>query len=101
MSEILGFNPIIVAVFATVIGVAGKIILGWANSKEPFQIKKTVSTMISGVITGLSVVMASLSNISDTASDQTIFLIILGSVSSVMGIDYALRTGTKLSKKTA
>ena len=96
--EILGLNPIYVVIGATALGVVLRVVLGWAKSGSSFNPKKTISTLISGFFSGIVLVSGIIFEIPATADQQTVLVLIVGSVSAVMGADAAVRTAGKIAQ---
>ena len=95
--DVLGLNPSLVIIAATLTGVVLRIVLGWSASGEKFDPKKTVSTLITGFFTGVVFVAAQIATIDAGADTQTQLVLVIGAIGTVMGLDSAIKSGTKIA----
>jgi hypothetical protein len=62
--------------------------LGWNRTGEAFDVKKFISGLATGIISGIAVVLANQAGIINAASDATQTLIILVTIGlSILGVD--------------
>ncbi len=71
--------------------------LGWNASNTPFETKKFVGAVVTGVIAGIVIVFVNINGFKSAASDATgmEIILLLGTIAfSILGVDY---TKAKLS----
>ena len=85
--DVFGLDPIQATKLVTVIGVVLQIGLGFGQSGNPFDARKLLTSAIIAVILSLTVVATVVQSIPEGADDLTVFIILIGVVASIAGID--------------
>ena len=84
------FTALIIGFGIGALGGALSAFLGWNKSGEPFDPRKFISGLVTGIIAGIALVMASAQLIQDAAADQAQLLIAyVGIILAVIGVDNA------------
>jgi len=85
--DVFGLDPIQATILVTVIGVALQVGLGFGQSGNPFDARKLLTSAIIAVILSFTVVATVVQSIPEGADDLTVFIILIGVVASIAGID--------------
>ena len=103
-NDILGFSPILIALAITVAGVTLRIFQGLVKRRQtgdgsidPLQI---VSSFVISFFASLPIVATGLHNIPYQISDLNLFVMLVGMIATVMGIDAGVKAGIRQIKKT-
>ena len=84
------FTALVIGFGVGVLGGALSAFLGWNKSGEPFEARKFISGLVTGIIAGIALVMASAQLLQDAAADQAQLLIAyVGIVLAIIGVDNA------------
>ena len=84
------FTALVIGFGIGALGGALSAFLGWNKSGEPFDARKFISGLVTGIIAGIALVMASAQLIQDAAADQAQLLIAyVAIVLAIIGVDNA------------
>ena len=84
------FTALVIGFGIGALGGALSAFLGWNKSGEPFEARKFISGLVTGIIAGIALVMASAQLLQDAAADQAQLLIAyIGIVLAIIGVDNA------------
>ena len=82
------FTALVIGFGIGALGGALSAFLGWNKSGEPFDARKFISGLVTGIISGIALVLASAQALQDAAADQSALLIAyIGIVLAIIGID--------------
>ena len=91
------FTALVIGFGIGALGGALSAFLGWNKSGEPFEARKFISGLVTGIIAGIALVMASAQIIQDSAANQANLLIAyVGIVLGILGVD-TIRTSVSSS----
>ena len=91
--DVFGLEPIQATIVIAVIGVLLQVGLGVAQSSNPFDGRKLLTSAIIAVVASFTVVATAVQAIPEGADDLTVFLILVGIVASIAGIDQLVKNG--------
>jgi uncharacterized membrane protein len=91
--DVFGLEPIQATIVITVIGVLLQVGLGALQSTNPFDPRKLATSAIIAVVASFTIVATAIQAIPEGADDVTVFLILIGVVASIAGIDSLVKNG--------
>ena len=92
---ILGFSPIIIAVGITILGLAFRIGIGISRRDKPINAGHIFTSLVIGFFASLPIVATSLSNIPSDIDDLPLFVMLVGMIGTIMGIDAGVKSAGK------
>jgi hypothetical protein len=89
--DVFGLEPIQATIIVTIIGVALQVGLGFLKSGNPFDGRHLLTSAIIALVVSFTVVGAAVQSIPEGADDMTVFLILIGVVAAIAGIDQLVK----------
>jgi len=93
--SILGFDPIHLALGITGAGLALRIGMAIARKERKFEVNQVFVSLVLGFFASLPIVATSLHNIPHEISDLNLFVMLVGMIATVMGIDAGVKSAAK------
>jgi len=89
--DVFGLEPIQATVIVTMIGVGLQVGLGYLKSGNTFDGRQLLTSAIIALVLSFTVVGTAVQSISEGADEMTVFLILIGVVASIAGIDQLVK----------
>jgi len=89
--DVFGLEPIQTTIIVTMIGVGLQVGLGYLKSGHPFDGRQLLTSAIIAIVVSFTVVGAAVQSIPEGADDMTVFLILIGVVAAIAGIDQLVK----------
>ncbi|MDH3780127.1 MAG: hypothetical protein OES15_04635 [Nitrosopumilus sp.] len=98
--DVFGLEPIQATIIVTIIGVGLQVGLGYLKSGNPFDGRQLLTSAIIALMVSFTVVGAAVQSVPEGADDMTVFLILIGVVAVIAGIDQLVKnTGGAIAAK--
>ena len=98
--DVFGLEPIQATIIVTIIGVGLQVGLGYLKSGNPFDGRQLLTSAIIALMVSFTVVGAAVQSVTEGADDMTVFLILIGVVAVIAGIDQLVKnTGGAIAAK--
>ena len=89
--DVFGLEPIQATIIVTIIGVGLQVGLGYLKSGNAFDGRQLLTSAIIALVVSFTVVGAAVQSIPEGADDMTVFLILIGVVAAIAGIDQLVK----------
>ena len=89
--DVFGLKPIQVTIIVTIIGVGLQVGLGYLKSGNAFDGRQLLTSAIIAIVISFTIVGAAVQSIPEGADDMTVFLILIGVVAAIAGIDQLVK----------
>ena len=97
--DVFGLEPIRATIIVTMIGVGLQVGLGYLKSGNVFDGRQLMTSAIIALVVSFTVVATAIQSIPEGADDMTVFLILVGVVAAIAGIDQIVKnTGGAITK---
>jgi hypothetical protein len=98
--DVFGLDPIQATIIVTIIGVGLQVGLGYLKSGNAFDGRQLLTSAIIALVVSFTVVGAAIQSVPEGADDMTVFLILIGVVAAIAGIDQLVKnTGGAIAAK--
>jgi len=89
--DVFGLEPIQATIIVTMIGVGLQVGLGYLKSGNAFDGRQLLTSAIIAIVVSFTIVGAAVQSIPEGADDMTVFLILIGVVAAIAGIDQLVK----------
>ncbi len=97
--QIFGLEPIVIAIFITIAGVALSVTLGWLKGTKGFNLKQVVASALIAFVVSIQLVIVQLGLIPDGIADLALGTILFGLIAQIAGIDSLAKSAVKAAAK--
>jgi len=98
--DVFGLEPIQATIIVTIIGVGLQVGLGYLKSGNAFDGRQLLTSAIIALVVSFTVVGDAVQSVPEGADDMTVFLILIGVVAAIAGIDQLVKnTGGAIAAK--
>jgi len=98
--DVFGLEPIQATIIVTMIGVGLQVRLGYLKSGNAFDGRQLLTSAIIALVVSFTVIGAAVQSVPERANDMTVFLILIGVVEAIAGIDqFVKNTGGAIVTK--
>ena len=91
--DVFGLEPIQATIVITIIGVLLQVGLGFAQSQNPFDGRRLLTSAIIALVASFTIVATAIQAIPDDTDDLSKFIIVVGIIASIAGIDQLVKNG--------